>query len=473
MWITGNDALNRYDGSSVKVYNLDKYFKNCPNLQQGYGFAEDDSSNLYAGSIRGLYKYTRNRDKFTLINIYSDDTDKVAMPFGYKNGKVWCFNKSFELATYDVKSGKVSLITKINLPPLKSIHVYDIQDNVFYYRWPFFDEKSNIWLIGKDEVICYETETKKCSYPFKSYFKNNNLQILCSSFDKETNTLLLGTNDGITCYSLITNTFKQIKTIGGQDLGFVQAISAGGGIFAAKCWPLRKIFFADKSFEKVTWLNKPLINNESNFQYGFDKSGRLWICSDGQGQVIFNFKPPLLNKMPNDNTTIKKTELAGVTTFAEFGNKDILVQENVLKRNEEVISFHLFNRNEALSGIRTTSDVERKGVWVCSSNMNKSSEFHFINNKKESSLFCRFAGKQNPGQIQDLILLRQRQDSLFLFDRAALVQHFNKKIRANTCAAARQLFQNKQTQQKQNHHQLHQQRHVAGNHRHQPCHSFC
>jgi hypothetical protein len=34
MWITGNDALNRYDGSSVKVYNLKYYFKKCPALQQ-------------------------------------------------------------------------------------------------------------------------------------------------------------------------------------------------------------------------------------------------------------------------------------------------------------------------------------------------------------------------------------------------------------------------------------------------------
>ncbi len=55
MWITANDALNRYDGSSVKVYNLNKYFNDCPNLQQGYGFAEDSESNLYVGSESGLY----------------------------------------------------------------------------------------------------------------------------------------------------------------------------------------------------------------------------------------------------------------------------------------------------------------------------------------------------------------------------------------------------------------------------------
>jgi hypothetical protein len=38
MWITANDALNRYDGNWVKVYKDEKYFKDCPPLKQGYCF---------------------------------------------------------------------------------------------------------------------------------------------------------------------------------------------------------------------------------------------------------------------------------------------------------------------------------------------------------------------------------------------------------------------------------------------------
>lgn len=64
MWITSNDAMNRFDGKMVKVYNTDNYFSNCPNLQQCYGFAKDDKSNIYIVSIRGLYIYNRNQDKF-------------------------------------------------------------------------------------------------------------------------------------------------------------------------------------------------------------------------------------------------------------------------------------------------------------------------------------------------------------------------------------------------------------------------
>ncbi|MEG1666105.1 hypothetical protein [Chryseobacterium sp.] len=48
IWLTGNDALNRYDGSSVKTYNLSYFFKNCPTLQQCYGFAEDENTCILA-----------------------------------------------------------------------------------------------------------------------------------------------------------------------------------------------------------------------------------------------------------------------------------------------------------------------------------------------------------------------------------------------------------------------------------------
>jgi hypothetical protein len=33
MWITANDAINRYDGSWVKVYKDARYFKNCAPLR--------------------------------------------------------------------------------------------------------------------------------------------------------------------------------------------------------------------------------------------------------------------------------------------------------------------------------------------------------------------------------------------------------------------------------------------------------
>ena len=62
MWISANDAINRYDGSQVKVFNLNRYFEHCPNLSQAYGIAEDAENNMYFGSTNGLYCYTRRKN---------------------------------------------------------------------------------------------------------------------------------------------------------------------------------------------------------------------------------------------------------------------------------------------------------------------------------------------------------------------------------------------------------------------------
>ncbi|MBK8521436.1 MAG: hypothetical protein IPL54_11410 [Chitinophagaceae bacterium] len=161
MWITANDAINRYDGSSVKVYNLNRYFKNCPSLQQGYGFAEDDKANVYIGSEKGLYTYTRSTDKFTLNKVFTKSVDDVVMPFAFENDKVWCFNRFYQLATYNVKTKEIKTEASVNLDTLSSIHIYQIINNVFYYRFPALDKEGNIWMVGKNKVAVYNIALKK------------------------------------------------------------------------------------------------------------------------------------------------------------------------------------------------------------------------------------------------------------------------------------------------------------------------
>ncbi len=112
MWIATNEAVNRFDGRQFKVYNLNRYFKDCPPLQQAYGFTEDSNGNLYVGSTKGLYVYHRNKDQFTLHTIFHQP-DEVAMPIAFLHGKIWCFNRQWQLATYDVLTGKIEKITTL------------------------------------------------------------------------------------------------------------------------------------------------------------------------------------------------------------------------------------------------------------------------------------------------------------------------------------------------------------------------
>ena len=206
MWMTSNDALNRFDGKMVKVYNTDNYFSNCPNLQQGYGFAEDDKSNIYIGSTRGLYIYNRSEDKFHLEKIFKNVTDDNAMPICFRNGKIWCFNKQYQLASYDVKTKKVVLVAQFSIPAMASIHIYELTQNVFYNRFPFIDNNNTIWMIGYHQIETYNLKTKSIAK-----IKTNPKTEFYSSFFLSTeNRILIGTDDGILDYNLTTNSIKKI-----------------------------------------------------------------------------------------------------------------------------------------------------------------------------------------------------------------------------------------------------------------------
>jgi ligand-binding sensor domain-containing protein len=320
MWITGNDALNRYDGENVKVYNLKKYFENCPTLQQGYGITEDENS-LYVGSTRGLYQYNYQKDIFTLIDFNKNSTlknssSKTIMPFGFFDGKVWCFNENYDVISYDTKSKILNLETKIPLEKIKSVHVYDNAGNVFYFRMPFFDKHNQICFTGKNKILLYNTKTKKIKeIPF-----NNGNEILCTSYVKSTDELFIGTkSNGIL---LFKNNYTSISSIKSKDK-IIGCIGANENYIAYNT--NRKFFLINRKNNQEIAIPQ---HNTTNY-YTFDKIGRLWTCKDGFGEVILNFSGNFL-KNSNDIQSTDFKFTAGVGYFSELSNNNVYIQSKAV-----------------------------------------------------------------------------------------------------------------------------------------------
>lgn len=323
VWLTGNDALNRYDGSSVKTYNLNYFFKNCPALQQGYGFAEDEN-HLYIGSTRGLYIYNYQLDEFTLIDIFKNKfKTKTAIPIGFAKGKIWIFNEDYQLASFDVASKSVKMEAKIPLEHIKSVHIYDSENNPFYYRLPFLDKNQNICFVGKKSLVIYHLESRKIDFPLKEYWENSNITFLSSAYDKQQDALYLGTlNDGLFVvnhnYKNIANhlkTFQEISNIAvTQDLVVLH----------------RKPYL--KIFDKALNLKKVLDKGyERAFGFNFDKIGRLWLCDDGQGQVILDFRGAMLkNSLDTEDSLLLSFKKLGVSSFNKLANQKILINSTVI-----------------------------------------------------------------------------------------------------------------------------------------------
>ncbi len=356
MWITANDALNRFDGSSVKVYNLNRYFQNCPNLQQGYGFAEDDNSNVYVGSERGLYIYTRNTGKFTLQKIFKNAPDEVAMPFAFENGKIWCYNRFYQLATFNVKTKEVKIETSIDLEPINSIHIYQIINNIFYFRLPVLDKNGIVWLVGKNKVVTYNIKSKRINFPIVAKKTDSQHEFFCSYFDSTNDFLNIGTNNGIRRYNVKSGQTKNITSFSGKDLGNVFAI---GGDKKRTAFNSNAGFaIANNDFSNIHFLeNKGRKNYLSQFQFSFDKSGRCWTTDDGIGQEIYHFKSNLINRIPYEIYHLP------VSTICELPNKDILFHSNIVlntvKGNYSVFYKPMGNTQFYW----TKKDSIRKGTW--------------------------------------------------------------------------------------------------------------
>ncbi len=405
MWITCNDALNRYDGNKIKVYNLNTYFKNCPILQQGYGFAEDAEGNIYIGSTKGLYLYHRNQDKFSLQKIFTNSPDEVAMPFGYKDGKIWCFNRQWQLATYDVVTKKVKLITKVALLPLNSVHVYQLEANAFYYHFPFIDKEGNCWLFANNNIARYSITLKKTTYPLETYLYKKKATIYGSAYDAFTNHILLGTANGLLCYNIGENNVEEIVSLAGEHIGLLSQIGVGGHFIVLKT-DRGGLAFTTKDFAQGRWIEPDGREKyKRSFQFAFDKSDRLWFCDDGQGQIIFNFQPPLLNKEPGDEAAFQELISNGVGGFAEWPNGDILIQNKFIQNKNTHRLSH--SQNIILKGknlYKTATDYFRKGIWFYNAVApeKKDANIFFLDQKDEISIVFPRMHADTLGVLQDV-----------------------------------------------------------------------
>lgn len=368
MWITGNDALNRYDGSSVKVYNLNKFFKNCPALQQGYGFAED-KENLYIGSTRGLYVYHFQTDDFTLIDIYGNSgQDRTAIPFANKNGKIWCFNKNYQISTYDLATKQIAFVTKIPIKPIISVHVYESEGNLFYYRMPFFDAENNIWFTEKNEVTTYNIQSKKVEFPLQNLGTKGDLTFFSNAYNSKKNTIYFGTDKGILELDRTQKKYKIIGSVQNISLKPTSIIAIGKNFLAMRVE--KGMALIDQNFNTIHYVEK---NFERSFCYGFDRSERLWMCDDGKGQIILNFKGKLLrSSLENDDEYSKSMQVLGVSNFAELNNGDILIQRKYVQ-NKNTFAFSPFTLDKipfnSDNSVRYYNDRFKNRIYVTEDNL--------------------------------------------------------------------------------------------------------
>jgi signal transduction histidine kinase len=408
MWLTANDALNRYDGRTVKVYNLNRYFHRCPLLQQGYGFAEDSAGNLYVGSIRGLYIYHRRKDLFTLQKVFDLPGDSTAMPFAYRDGKVWCFNRIYQLATYDVRTGAVESVAQLQLPAQASVHIYSMPGGAFYYRYPFMDAQGAVWAIGQRDIVAYDPARKRQSQPFARFLGQQKVNIITASHHD--GRLFCGTDHGLLMLELASGQCRAITQVQGKPLGKVRSLTYNGQRVALFGQAGYYLLSADgRQTQPLDGALQQQLNK--TFHYSFDRSGRLWTCDDGVGLLILDFNPGVLGRVPQLVDDDAHPLSTGCHTFAELPDGNMLLRSRWVldKVTRQLRTLSLpFSSDEVTNTYRTCTDRVNKGVWFFEDAYNPElsvRNLFFYNGKKLQNLYVRPASAPINSQQKDMAVL--------------------------------------------------------------------
>jgi signal transduction histidine kinase len=407
MWLTGNDALNRFDGNTVKVYNLAKYFNGCPALQQGYGFAEDAESNIYIGSTRGLYIYHRRKEQFSLCKIFSAP-DSVAMPFAYRDGKIWCFNRAYQLATYDVATHQITILYRLLPETLPSVHIYNLSGNPFYYRLPVMDEQGRIWIAGVNDIAVWNSRTGQPDYPFRSFLQKLRPVIFNCNF--RAGKIVCGTSKGILTLDIHTGQAKVVEKISGQRIGKVYGLACNDSCIAFNSE--LGLGFITWSYNRVQWVKKRSKTGYSKlFHLSFDRMGRLWACDDGVGLLIFNLRPWLLGRLPEEREADLYKLGSGSHTFGELPNGEIMIRHDVLfnryERRLRAFPYPSVGKS-ALSSYRLCTDRFRKGIWMYEDAYSADSKLrymHFFTERNLQTVLTETAGGPLKSAQNDMVEL--------------------------------------------------------------------
>lgn len=410
MWITGNDAINRFDGNYVKVYKKDHYFENCKNLQQGYGFVEDEKFNIYIGSTNGLYIYKRHKDKFNAVFLMPNGQDQTIIPIGFSDGKIWCHNKEFNIISYDIKTNTSKVFKTSSGYKLTSLHIYDNRENPQFSRLPLVDIDKNIWIINPEELLFFDPKTETLHRFLEKYLTEKKLKIYSSCYDRFSNSILIGTSNSLLVFhcdsKIVEEKLKDIK---------IASIAVSKEIVALRDKENFQIY--DKNFNRV-YSQKLGENFATSYSYSFDKMNRLWVCRDGFGQIIVDFKEPFLNRVSSANDFLK----SGVGCFTEFSDGDYLIQHDIIY-NKEKKSFKKIKVKEDNSVVFTqnVTDTKNKKIWQIIQHNDETVDLYFIDEHGKQEFYCNFLQISKLGLLQDAILLKRQllcsfQSGLYLID---------------------------------------------------------
>lgn len=188
MWFGTKNGLNRYDGSSLRVYECYDDEKHCGNNNVG-ALYEDENSILWIGTDRGVYQYNPHTDRISFVDLVPDDGNMpgnwVQNIVGDGHGNVWVLLPDEGLFLYN--GDTVNRFVFADSSKFKKVYPADICVSADGHIWVVLSN-GDIFRYGADKGIFIKSASVEDCMD-----GNTGCGAICETVK---GTLMLGTTNG-------------------------------------------------------------------------------------------------------------------------------------------------------------------------------------------------------------------------------------------------------------------------------------
>jgi ligand-binding sensor domain-containing protein len=282
LWLTSPVGLNRFDGSTFKIYYPEKNVPGTINGSYGFSLVEDSLHNIWIGTNKGLSRYDIKADTFKnfLPAFFSTESVASIIPFWATGQEVYCIEAGNLIVIYNIHSFEKKIL--LNLGKNAPARNNDCIPQSIY------DENSNsVWILtGKHDVPgggllqVLLTEQKMIHYQchcFKNIPHHAHYSYgMC--YDPKRKSIWINSTDGLMAFTLSDKKFHEVPAC--SDLADT------------------------KSYESIAGIE-------------LDLQGKLWLLTNSKGIVIYD---PLMQRVTpvfTDSTLQREISVDNRTIYCD------------------------------------------------------------------------------------------------------------------------------------------------------------
>lgn len=418
MWFGTVDGANRLDGYKMKHYKFRKDDTTSILGNNIYRFYEDSSKNLWISHDKGISIYNRSKDNF--INKPLVNNERYSALLGEdNNGRVWCITGNQELVGYhqsDFSEYKRIFATnstfsissiRCNITANGKYIIGLLNDSLTtWFKFNTQTEEISIihgpprftgaFLLLNDSTLCCFAHNQKYLYHINSntftveptkglpFAKNGEATAACIHWQ---NKIYFGNLTGLFVYNPVTNTVEEHITsfTTNQKIGFTYVqnlnVDRSGNLWictngnGVKCFsPYRNKFKHYSTYESKNTLVKAICadSKRGTIYTGLWGHDLVWYSPNGQSQE-YHFKHP-------------GNDISSVLAVTNFDDDRIMLvnQEDLIILNTQSKKIELKQRVSLRKGVPIGYPNFRpyKNGWVLSCDVG----FYFISKNKEVTL---------------------------------------------------------------------------------------